>query len=451
MFRQILVVVLLAALILSGCLPVSMVPQEIPGQAKAEPTNGAGPVELRVAVSVLPEILADYQRGIDAIEQKYSSVKITVEVVPPLGEAERFATQLSAGTLPDVILISGLSAQQWIRQGAFADLTPYVQRDAIDLNSFYPDTVAQFAYDGKQWGIPNEAAPEVLFYNKAMFDAAHQPYPTDEWTFEDMRAAARKLTLDNKGRNADDPAFDSRQVAQWGWNSTPQHIWTRHLVEMLGADYCQNSDCTLIKMSSPDVVAAFRWWADLAQKDHSAPYDVYSGAQTGVPGDPFVAGKAAMGFNNSAAIGQLNTQTQISYDVVQPFKGADGKRHGALSTQGYVIAATSKHKDEAWQIVRALTSDEFLTEYFARPGHGIPALRSAAQHAIDTSHPPANQQALLEALEYGEVFRPYTASAFEAYAKTVGFYVPMMKGDVSVEDSLRQIEEQANAILAKDR
>lgn len=77
--------------------------------------------------------------------------------------------------------------------------------------------------------MPTVGAPEIVFYKKQMFDAAKQPYPTDDWTFEDMRAAARKLTLDKNGRNADDPNFDAQNVVQWGWNNSPGYIWTNHL------------------------------------------------------------------------------------------------------------------------------------------------------------------------------------------------------------------------------
>jgi ABC-type glycerol-3-phosphate transport system substrate-binding protein len=204
-------------------------------------------------------------------------------------------------------------------------------------------------------------------------------------------------------------------------------------------------------MTSPEVVRAFRWWADLVQRDHSAPYDPYSGAQTGVPGDPFAAGKAAMGFNNAALIGQLNSQSDLNYDIVQPFKSVDGRRYGPLSTQGYVIAASSQQPEAAWELVRLLTSQEFLTEYVAKPKHGIPALRSASASAVEEGGQPANQQALLQALEYEQVYRPFTASAFEAYGKTAGLYTLAMKGDLALEEALRQIEEQANAVLSKDR
>ena len=409
------------------------------------------PVTLRVAVSLNAEARADFERGLAAIQTEHANWKIKLESLPHQGGVEPIATQITSGTLPDVLLVDGSSVQQWIRQGAFSNLNGFIVESEVDLGDFFPGTIDQFAYDNKQWGIPNDAVPEVVYYNKEMFDAAGLAYPTDDWSYEQMREAAKKLTLDGEGRNATDPDFDAENIVQWGWNRTPQHIWARHYIRIWGTDHCTNADCTLMDLTNPEVVAAYQWWADMAQEDHSVPVDLYTGEQTGVAGDAFLAGKAAMGFNNVAATTQLNEQSTIKYDIVQPFKGVNGNRYGRLSTQGYVIAATSEQQEAAWTLIQLLTSDPFLTEYVAKPGHSIPARRSAARFALNPDKEPANQQAILDAMEYEEVFRPFTSSAFEAYDKTNGLFIEAMKGDRPLEEVLAELEETANEVLSKDR
>ena len=155
-------------------------------------------------------------------------------------------------------------------------------------------------------------------------------------------------------------------------------------------------------------MTAFEWWVGLVLDDHAGLSDPYGGSQTGVPGDPFISGKSAMGSNGTFAIGQLNAAGTIDYDIVPPLLGTDGKRHTPLSTNGYVLSAAGKHPDEAWALVQALTAPAFLESTWGKPGHAVPARRSAASSVIDTSHAPANQKAILEAMEVGAVFRPYT-------------------------------------------
>ena len=52
--------------------------------------------------------------------------------------------------------------------------------------------------DGRYWGVPQGIQVGVLFCNKELFDKAGVAYPTDEWTWEDLKASA--CTVDAGGR-----------------------------------------------------------------------------------------------------------------------------------------------------------------------------------------------------------------------------------------------------------
>jgi multiple sugar transport system substrate-binding protein len=291
----------------------------------------------------------------------------------------------------------------------------------------------------------------LVFYNKAMFDAAGLVYPTDDWTFEDMRRAAIRLTLDANGRNPTDPGFAPDTIVQWGWNSSLNHLWMRHALQSLGADWCVNYHCTVLDMTSPEVVAAASWWASLVQEERAGLHDPYGGSQTGTPGEAVLAGKAAMGFNGYFAVGQHNESGKIAYDVVQPFIAKDGKRYSVLSTNGYVISAASEHPEEAWALVQALLERDFLATVWGEAGHAVPARKSAAASVLRSTGSPANKQAILDAMAYADVFRPYTPSAFEAFEQTQDLFAQAMRGDLFVAEALERIETLANRMLAQDR
>jgi ABC-type glycerol-3-phosphate transport system substrate-binding protein len=157
-----------------------------------------------------------------------------------------------------------------------------------------------------------------------------------------------------------------------------------------------------------------------------------------------------MGSNGWFAVGPLTAAGSIAYDVVPPLIGVDGRRHTPLSTNGYVIAASTEHPDEAWALVEALLAPGFLEATWGRPGHAVPARISAAESAIDPSHAPAGQGALLDAMAVGRVFRPYTASAFAAYGATADLFVKLNTGAIGLEEGLAQLEAAANEALAPD-
>lgn len=416
-----------------------------------QPERANESVQLRLGVSLTPQELASFQPALEALDEAHPEWSIVLETTPQSGFVEKINTQLAAATLPDVVRVQGLFAQQWIRQDAFLDLGGKIEASQVDLDDFYPGPLAQFQWKGSLWGLPDSAAPDVVFYNKGMFEAAGLAYPTDNWSYDEMRQAAILLTQDAHGLRPVDPGFDPDAIEQWGWNGGFTFIWQRHLVRALGGELCFNEDCTLMSFTSPETLAAAEWWASLVNQDYAALYDPYGGSQTGVPGDPFIAGKAAMGYNGFFAVGQLNEADSIDYDIVQPLVGVDGQRYTAVSTNGYVIAAHSQHPEEAWDLLLALLDPTFLAGTWGEPGHSVPARRSVAGSAINTNRSPTNQAAIIAAMEYGEVFKPHTASAFEAYGKTSDLFLKAMKGDMPVAEAMERVEAVANEILARDR
>src|SRR5690349_21709729 len=87
-------------------------------------TDTVLPITLRLLVSLDAATLADYEPAIKALDEQHPEWTIALEQVPQQDRLTRLNTLIAAGTLPDVILNDGTSAQQFIRQGAFADLGP---------------------------------------------------------------------------------------------------------------------------------------------------------------------------------------------------------------------------------------------------------------------------------------------------------------------------------------
>ncbi|MCC7355914.1 MAG: extracellular solute-binding protein [Anaerolineae bacterium] len=408
------------------------------------------PVTLRIGISAQPPD-SPFRKALNDLQARHPEWRIVVEEMAG-GEMQRVPAQIAAGTLPDVVRITGLSAQPWIRQGAFLNLQPLMTSARYDVTDFYPGTADEFRFQGAFYGVPAAVGAEVIYYNIDLFDKAKIPYPTDNWTWEDLRAMARKLTLDKSGKNADDPAFDGNNVVQWGYNTNPGAIaaWAHFYVEPFGCDYCANEDCTRLKFTSDVCLNTLQWWADFTSKDKATLYDPYSGKQTGTPGDPFLSGKVAIGNNGFFAVAQLKEVASFKWDIVQPPKGPTGKRVSVFSTNGYVIAANSKHPREAWRLIEELTSPDFMKAEFAARGGALPSRRSAAPVVLATLQPPpANIKAVLAALEYGHPFRPNSFGAFEVYGKIIGLTNAAMKGERPVKDAYAEAEKIANDILIK--
>ena len=440
-----------STLLFFSCVLVLALFAGCPRSKASRSDSSSDPARLRLSVALTPEELTSFRPAIKEIDPSDNEWDVVLELTPQQSVVERVTAQLAAGDLPDIFRMSGLLASRWIRQDVFLDLSPRVRDGQIEIADLYSAPIEQFRWKERLYGVPDTAAPDVLYYNRSMFDAADVPYPSAEWTYEEMREAAQRLTIDENGRNASESRFDPDRIVQWGWNGGLTFFWQRHLVQAFGADFCVNSECTEMIFTNPATIAAVQWWADMTNLDHTALYDPYGGSQTGVPGDPFLSGKAAMGYNGFFAVGQLNNSGAIDYDIAEPFLGIDGYRRTPLSTTGYLISATTDHPEDSWVLVQALTAPEFEARTWGRPGHGVPVARDAANSIFDPSRRPSNQDVILRAMEYGQVYKPYTASAFEVYSRTASLFLSMMKGDVPVPEALEEIEAIANDILSRDR
>lgn len=58
----------------------------------------------------------------------------------------------------------------------------------------------------------------ILYYNKDMFDAANEPYPSADkpYTWEAFVEVARRLTLDKNGKHPGEDGFDKDNIVQYG-------------------------------------------------------------------------------------------------------------------------------------------------------------------------------------------------------------------------------------------
>src|SRR5205807_8370913 len=90
-----------------------------------------------------------------------------------------------------------------------------VAASRLDLSDFPPALLELFRYQGARYGLPRDNDTTVIYYNKGAFDAAGLAYPRADWTWDDLRALARALTLrDGDGR-----------VARYGFAFEAAHWW----------------------------------------------------------------------------------------------------------------------------------------------------------------------------------------------------------------------------------
>jgi raffinose/stachyose/melibiose transport system substrate-binding protein len=105
-----------------------------------------------------------------------------------------------------------------IGSGIRQDITQKITEDGFK-DTFYPAAVQNFSFDRKYYGLPNDVAPEVLFYNKELCQKAGVD-PTQIHYWEDLIEAVKKC----KAAGITPMAVGGKEPPSWvvmPWIRTP--------------------------------------------------------------------------------------------------------------------------------------------------------------------------------------------------------------------------------------
>jgi multiple sugar transport system substrate-binding protein len=293
-------------------------------------------------------------------------IKVQVESSGWADYWQRVQVQIAGGEGMDVMWMSGAYFVNLWEKGAILELTPYVQRDNFDYELYIKQE--EFFPEGKVWTMPYTGwGGQLITFNMNAFDEAGIPYPTNDWTWDDWRDAAVKLTK----REGD-------KVVQWGqWIQTgAEYGWLRYL-RCNGGNWI-NQEKTKTTLDDPKCIEAIQWIYDQMFTYKCAPNATEQGAiqQAGVI-DPFYSGMVAMAGEQELRLDLLRTEGlppdgKVKPQVVlMPPSRKGGKRWYNGNTNPTTIWSGSKHKEEAWKWILHLAGREAMQALMETAGYPL--------------------------------------------------------------------------------
>jgi len=373
--------------------------------------------------SAAPDHLQDLQKIVQAFEDANKGITVNVETAAFADYFTLLQADTVGGAAPDVFELNYENFGSYVSNGALADLTSSISKDA----PYYPRALQVFQQDGKQYALPESFSTVVLFYNKDLFDKAGVAYPTKDWTWDDALKAAKAI----RALGSD----------TWGLYSPIQFYEFYKKAAQNGDCHFFNDAMTESTINSPACVATLDLMTSFLKEGVMPTTAQLSGVANE---DLFASGKLGMdviGIWEFAAF----KDAPFKWDIqVEPMI----KQHAAhFFANGIAVSASSKNVDAASKWAQFLTSSETAATVRIASGWELPALNQPSYFTDYLKQtPPDNRQAVFDSLE-GAVVPPVIARQSEMQDAVSNLLGQVADGTLTSQDALDQAKTQLDALL----
>ena len=278
-----------------------------------------------------------------------TGVEVTVVPIASDSYSTKIQATLAGGNNPDLAFVdAGVQSIQLAAKGKLLPLKEYGVEEYKD--KFYDSVWDTMTYKDDVYGLRITSNNLALFYNKEKFANANLEEPTADWTWDDLRSAAKALTdPDNNAYGLDLPIYDKNGGYTWTWLP---FLW-QNGGKML------NDVRTEAIFNSPEAVEALEFWKTMVQEDKSVPLQA---APTGV--NRFSSGITGMCIDGpwmlSVYLSDPNFKDKFGVAPLPQKK----QQATVVGGEGVVVFSNTKYPQEAYDYLVHLTCSEFVQTFW---------------------------------------------------------------------------------------
>jgi multiple sugar transport system substrate-binding protein len=333
---------------------------------------------------------------------------------------------VGSGIIPDLVMTASPIIYRFTGMGMEYNIEPLIKKFNLDLSKYNPNAVESVKTSSQipyLTGLPWTLHFSALYYNKDIFDKFGVPYPKDGMTWEDARELARKVTrtegnVQYRGLEPDkstrvasvlsygfvDPKTEKAIVNTDGW---------KRVFELLKSIY--------------DIPG------NGGPKLANAGYD------------QFVKNRTLAMLTSVNYLPNLNSVPDLNWDMAQYPSFPELPGVGIQVDEWILhITAQSKYKDQAFQVIATVLSDEVQMEV-ARNAR-FPVLMGKNVQEVFGANMPNLKGKRLEVAFKSQPAKALPVSIYDSYAEPymANLINAVVKGDKDINTILREAEEAIN-------
>jgi multiple sugar transport system substrate-binding protein len=370
--------------------------------------------------------------------QAHPNVTIKVSAGAPTTDdlLQKISASFVSGQYPDISYAYGSWTGELASSGRMLDITKQVADPALKWDEFPKSGRETATPAGQVIGFPAVIDNLTLLYNKTIFDKAGLAYPTNDWTWEQFRAAAK--ALNDPAKQIFGTAYPVDGSEDTTWRFWP-NLWQ-------AGGQILSADGTKAEFNSKAGIQALDFMRSMAVTDKTVYLD-----QTDQKFEPlFVAGRIGMLIDGPWLLRDLGT-AHTNYGVAF-LPGINGN-HTTVS--GPDIWALFDHKDAnrsywSFQLSKWLTDSKQDARYSMGMGN-LPmrpdAEKNLPEYSAFLKHFPG-VDVMINNFANVTTARP-TVAGYPGLSTAIGKAIAdVLQGVGTSEQSLNTAAEEANKSLA---
>lgn len=324
-------------------------------------------------INIIKSVIADY-------EKTHEGKKIRL-IHTPQNYFPKLHLYFASKMEPDVVFLNNIYSKIYINSGLLEDLTPYFEEE-INNGTFYQSSIDSFSADGKLYAIPRDISDMVFYVNKDIFKKNNISIPSKFNSIDEFYALLAELKTDKN----------------FAVNIEPMSIYWLNFLILNGGGIISD-DLQHIIITEPMSAEAFQRYSDLASKYHLAPTKAEIASKT--TAQMFINGELALYLNGRWMVPKFRSAIKdFDWDVIA-FPVSDENKI-AVDTSGWAVSKSSKHKEDAVEFVKYMSSYDSIKKITAS-GLIVPARVDVANSDVFLDgQKPQNAKAFIDVLEYSK-------------------------------------------------
>lgn len=381
-------------------------------------------------------------KAVEKFEASHENVKVHYySGIRKEDYSEWFSGKLLEGKEPDVFMVLGEDFNQFGEIGVMKNLEELIARDkTFHTEDYYTTTLQAGKYKGRQYALPYETMPTLMFVNKTLLNHEGIQVPDNDWTWDDLYEISLEITRDRDG----DGILDQFGTYNYGWTEAAYANGARLFDE----------NGTLAYFNDEQVVGAVRFARQLQElnQGQKVTQDDFDGGNVAFMPLSFAEYRTYKTYPY-----KIKKYTKFQWDCIALPAGREGGNTSTVNTLLMGISNSTRQEKLAWEFLKLLTYDEEIQMDIFRYSQAVPVLKKVTESKeaenilredTEKTEKVIDNLLLGSVIENGKVTPkfPKYSGAMNLAENEIN---RIIEDDDNIENSLRILQRQVSQYLSK--